>query len=163
MIKKVLLALGLVFLVIQAFRPKKNNSDHHPYPLTASYEVPADVESILARACNDCHSNSTRYPWYAEVQPVAWWLAQHVNEGKGHLNFSEFSTGRIYRQFHKFEEIVETVRDGSMPLPSYTWLGLHADARLSADDQQTLITWAENQMTLLRNTYPADSLQRQQR
>lgn len=107
--KKFLLGLFVVLVVIQFFRPEKNNSNDQQYHLSTKYVVPGEVVTILEGACNDCHSNLTKYPWYANIQPVAWWLADHVREGKQHLNFSNFTSRKVAVQNHKFEEIVEMV------------------------------------------------------
>jgi hypothetical protein len=80
--KKLLIVLLVVFVVAQAFRPEKNNSNDTSKDISNSYVVPENVKTILAKACNDCHSNNTRYPWYAEIQPVAWWINDHVKDGK---------------------------------------------------------------------------------
>jgi len=109
-------------------------------------------------ACYDCHSNTTRYPWYAEVQPAAWWLANHVKEGREHLNFSEFTNRRIAYQNHKLEEVVEMVKEKEMPLPSYTWFGLHPEADLTDQQRDQLTLWAQSLMAQLAAKYPADSL-----
>ncbi|MDO9157198.1 MAG: heme-binding domain-containing protein, partial [Sediminibacterium sp.] len=74
MLKKLLLVLFVILLVLQAFRPEKNTSANKENDISSLYPVPDNVEQILVKACNDCHSNSTVYPWYAEVQPIAWWL-----------------------------------------------------------------------------------------
>ncbi|HEX6225546.1 MAG TPA: heme-binding domain-containing protein [Chryseolinea sp.] len=155
---KILLALAAVFVIIQFFRPEKNLSNDESNSIKNAYVVPQHVETILQKACNDCHSNKTDYPWYANIQPVAWWLNNHIEEGKDELNFSTFTTRRIASQNHKFEEIVELVENGEMPLPSYTWLGLHPEAKLSDEEKATIITWAEEQMNQLKQKYPADSL-----
>lgn len=156
--KKLLLGLAAVLVIIQFFPITKNNSDDQLYDISKAYDVPEDVAGILKVACNDCHSNKTEYPWYAKIQPVAWWLQHHVDEGKRELNFSEFTTRKIAVQNHKLEEIVEQVEANEMPLPSYTWLGLHSGAKLSAEQKQKLITWAKAQMDTLKAHYPADSL-----
>ncbi|MGB5264670.1 MAG: heme-binding domain-containing protein, partial [Lutimonas sp.] len=91
MIKKILIALFAIFLIIQFFRPEKNNSNDLTHDVSKKYELPEEVNKILTVACNDCHSNRTEYPWYANVQPVAWWLNDHVVDGKKHLNFSDFT------------------------------------------------------------------------
>ena len=84
MIKKILLFLLVVLLVLQAFRPKKDNLG--PSPTAANMNnfvnVPADIDQLLKTSCYDCHSNQTTYPWYANIQPVGWWLDDHVDEGK---------------------------------------------------------------------------------
>ncbi len=109
--------------------------------------VPDDVHNILKTSCYDCHSNNTYYPWYANIQPVGWWLKNHIDEGKKHLNLQDFSTlqpkpgGRFKTarelQDHKLEEIEEMVSEDEMPLKSYTLI--HRDAVLD-DTQRKLIT-----------------------
>ncbi len=156
--KKLLYGLLGLFLVIQLFRPAKNLSNDQTHHISTKYHVPDDVNQLLSVACSDCHSNKTEYPWYAEVQPAAWWLAHHVKEGKQHLNFSEFTKRKIATQNHKFEEIIELVKEEEMPLPSYTWFGLHPEAKLTDEQRQLLVSWAAVQMDTLRSQYPADSL-----
>jgi len=158
MIRLILIGLVIIFIAIQFFRPPKNLSNDRTNDISLKYTIPHDVDSILVRACNNCHTNKTDYPWYANVQPVAWWLAHHVDEGKQHLNFSTFTTRRIAIQNHKFEEIIEMVKDKKMPLPSYTYMGLHPEARLTDADRKLIIDWATAQMDTLKAHYPADSL-----
>lgn len=158
MIKKILLALLAVFIVIQFIRPEKNQSDDQLNAVAKKYEVPENVEAILAVACYDCHSNNTRYPWYASVQPCAWWLADHVNEGKRELNFSNFITRPIAVQNKKFDEIAKEVEEKEMPLHDYTYLGLHKEANLTDAQRQIIVNWAHAQMDSLKAQYPADSL-----
>ena len=158
MLKKILLALLLVLIVIQFFRPEKNVSNDMTYDVATKYDVPADVHKILKVACNDCHTNKTEYPWYSNVQPVAWWLNDHIEHGKGHLNFSELTKLSIAVQNHKFEEVVEMVEEHEMPLKDYTYLGLHSEANLTDDQRKMIVDWAKAQMTFLKKNYPADSL-----
>lgn len=155
-VKPILLGLLAIFVLAQFIRPAKNQSNDLTNDISGKYVVPDSVQAILKVACNDCHSNYTVYPWYAEVQPVAAWLANHVNEGKEHLNFSTFTTRPIAVQNHKFEEIIEMVKEGEMPLNSYTWI--HRDAILTDGQRQTLIRWAQTNMDSLKAQYPADSL-----
>jgi hypothetical protein len=154
--KKLLIVLLVVFVVAQAFRPEKNDSNDTSKDISKSYVVPENVKTILAKACNDCHSNNTRYPWYAEIQPVAWWINDHVKDGKKHLNFNEFDGYRIARQYKKLEECIEEVKEGEMPLSSYTII--HKDAKLSDDEKQILFTWCEIVRDSIKARYPADSL-----
>ena len=158
MLKKVLLGLVAILVIIQFIRPDKNDSGENANDITTAFEVPQNVADIMVVACNDCHTNQTNYPWYANVQPVAWWLDHHVTDGKRHLNFSEFTRLPLAIQYHKLEEVEETVEEGEMPLPSYTYLGLHAEADLSDAQRKTLIDWAKSQMAMMKAKYPADSL-----
>ena len=158
MFKKILLALLALFLIIQLFRPEKNNSNDLTNAVTKKYDVPEEVDVILKNACNDCHTNNTVYPWYGNVQPVAWWLDEHVKDGKRHLNLSDFTNLPIAVQNHKFEEIVEVIDENEMPLESYTYLGLHQEANLTSKEKDVLKAWAVKQMDYLKSNYPADSL-----
>lgn len=118
---KVLLGLGALLVVAQAIRPMSNHGTIvGPDHITKLAPMPAEVDAILQRACYDCHSNATTYPWYANIQPVGWWLEKHVRDGKRHLNFSEFATYSAKRATRKLEETVEEVREHRMPLASYT-------------------------------------------
>jgi len=155
---KILIALAVVLVVIQFFRPEKNLSDDNRNHVTNRYAMSDSVKTILAVACNDCHSNRTEYPWYSNIQPVAWWLNHHIQDGKRHLNFSDFTASKIARENHKFEETIEVLEEGEMPLPSYTWLGLHSQANLSDAERNTLIRWARTQMDTLKAQYHPDSL-----
>jgi len=155
-VKKILIGLLIVLIVMQAFRPAKNISGDKTKDISLSYVVPEDVKAILAKACNDCHSNSTRYPWYAEIQPTAWWLNSHINDGKRHLNFNEFDSYRIARQYKRLEDCIEEIKQGDMPLPSYTLI--HKDAILTDTEKQTLFNWCEIVRDSIKAKYPSDSL-----
>jgi len=149
--------LLLALIVIQFFRPAKNKSEGmSKNDITTLYSVPQDVQDILKRSCNDCHSNNTVYPWYAEIQPVAWWLNDHIQEGKKDLNFSEFATYRLRRQYKKLEEINELVKENKMPLNSYLWI--HTDAKLNDQQKLTLANWVEAVRDTMEAKYPIDSL-----
>ncbi len=158
MLKKIVIGLGVVLIIIQFIRPDKNDSNDLTNDISIKYQVPSQVNQILQVSCNDCHSNKTEYPWYANVQPVAWWLNDHVVDGKKHLNFSEFTKTPLFVQNHKFDEIIEMVGGKEMPLPSYTNFGLHAEANLSDEQRKMITDWAKAQMNYLKKTYPADSL-----
>jgi hypothetical protein len=154
--KRILLILLVIFIVLQAFRPAKNNSMDVSKDISNNYVVPPDVKVILAKACNDCHSNNTRYPWYAEVQPVSWWLANHIKDGKRHLNFNEFDGYRIAKQYEKLGECIKEVKEGGMPLPSYTII--HKDAILTDKEKEALFNWCDILRDSIKSRYPADSL-----
>ncbi len=158
MIKKILLALAAVLVLIQFIRPEKNISDIQTNAMATKYPMSPEIASTLQIACYDCHSNKTTYPWYANIQPVAWWLNHHVEEGKHEINFSDFTSKRIAYQNHKLEEIAEQIEKKEMPLSSYTYFGLHPQANLSDAQRQQLISWARVQMDSIKAHYPADSL-----
>ena len=115
--KIVLIVLVILFVIIQFFRPTKNRStDLSANDITTGLIVPPNVQKILKHSCYDCHSNNTRYPWYFNIQPVAWWLNYHIKEGKRELNFSEFGNYKINRQYKKLEEIIEEAETEKMRL-----------------------------------------------
>ncbi|KHJ37188.1 hypothetical protein PBAC_26310 [Pedobacter glucosidilyticus] len=140
--KKILLGLLAVLVIIQFIKPEKNISSK-PAVNSIHNKFPANEETmqILKTACNDCHTNNTVYPWYAHIQPVAWWLDSHVDDGKKHLNFDEFLTYKLKKQDHKLEELIESQEDHWMPLDSYTWI--HKDAKLDDKQRLALLNWAK--------------------
>ncbi|MCB0697265.1 MAG: heme-binding domain-containing protein [Chitinophagaceae bacterium] len=150
MAKKIMYGLLAVLVVIQFIRPQKNVSEiPSQNDIRVQHPLPGNVESILKRACFDCHSNNTEYPWYTNIQPVGWWLQNHINEGKEELNFSEFATYSAKKADHKLHEVVEMVEEKEMPLSSYTLI--HKDAILTAQETETLINWANQ---LRQEIYP---------
>jgi hypothetical protein len=157
---KILKKIGIVVLVIlalmQFYRPAKNDSNKMDNDISKSYAVSEDVKTILAKACNDCHSNNTVYPWYANIQPVNWWLNDHIKDGKKHMNFNEFNSYRIARQYKKMEECMKEVKDGEMPLESYTLI--HKEAILTDAEKQKLYDWCTLVRDSIKARYPADSL-----
>ncbi len=143
MFKKIMIGLLVVFVAIQFIRPERNQSAiAGENDIRVHYAVPSNVLSVLKRACYDCHSNNSAYPWYTNIQPVGWWIQDHINHGKGHLNFSEFATYSAKKAAHKMEEVAEEVKHNEMPLENYTWM--HADAKLSQRDKELLVEWASD-------------------
>ena len=143
-VKIVLVALAVIFALIQFVRVDKSNPPVvAENSMEAAINVPADIQQILARSCNDCHSNKTVYPWYTQVAPVSWWLRNHINEGRRELNISEFATYNDRKKGKKLEEICEQVRSGEMPLPSY--LIVHSEAPLSESDKNALCDWSNSE------------------
>lgn len=155
--KIILWGLLAILAIIQLFRPARNAAGASPDGhISKAYAVPADVEVILQKACYDCHSNNTVYPWYANIQPVAWWLAAHIKDGKRHLNFDEFLAYPVSRQYRKLEETAEMVNEGEMPLSSYTIV--HTSAKLDAAERKMISDWCGNIRKEMQSAYPPDSL-----
>ncbi|MBW8780788.1 MAG: heme-binding domain-containing protein [Verrucomicrobia bacterium] len=141
-LKWILPGLAVAFVAIQGVRPAKNIAIARAgQDITDRYPAPPEVKRLLVAACYDCHSDTTRYPWYAEVQPVGWWLSSHVNDGKNHLNFSAFAGYPARRAAAKLDAIIDQVTDREMPLTSYR-LG-HPEARLTDAQIKLLSDWAE--------------------
>ena len=156
-LKRTFQILLLAFIIIQFIRPAKNKAEGiSQNDISKIYPVPENVQAILKTSCYDCHSNNTVYPWYAQIQPVAWWLNNHIQDGKKDLNFSEFASYRIRRQYKKLEEINELVKKDEMPLDSYLWL--HKNAKLDDQQKLTLANWVTTIRDTIKANYPADSL-----
>ena len=140
--RKWLLILLVVFILIQLIRPARNQSRQVlQTDITKTFTVPSNVKSMLEVACYDCHSNNTHYPWYANIQPVGWWLAKHVKDGKEDLNFSEFGSYSLKRQKNKLRSIENSIKDDDMPLTSYTLI--HKNARLTNEEKTQITDWVK--------------------
>jgi len=140
-VKKIFLGLLIVLILIQFIQPARNRSSELvTADIKKTFNVPENVQFVLKTSCYDCHSNNTDYPWYSRVQPFGWLLAKHIKKGKAELNFDEFGSYSLRRQISKLNGIGNSVKDGTMPLKSYTMI--HKNARLSKEDKMLLIDWA---------------------
>ncbi|MCO6480949.1 MAG: heme-binding domain-containing protein [Phaeodactylibacter sp.] len=134
------LALLAALVIIQFFGIDKTNP-----PVNQSEEFmtlaapPADVAQLIKDACYDCHSHETKYPWYTNIEPVSWWIKDHIEHGREHLNFSAWGAYDAEKKAHKAEECGEEVEKGKMPLKSY--LPMHPEARLSDAQRERLSSW----------------------
>ncbi|MEQ6123672.1 heme-binding domain-containing protein [Pseudotenacibaculum sp. MALMAid0570] len=141
-VKKILLFLLVVFVIAQFFGPEKNEGEITSIDaFLAETNPPESVKKILKESCFDCHSNVTHYPWYFSITPVNYWMADHINHGKGELNFSEWSEFSLKKKRHKMKETWEEVEKKKMPLDSYTWT--HSEAKLTQEQIETLTAWAK--------------------
>jgi hypothetical protein len=138
-VKKVLrwFLLGILLaLIVMQFAPVERTNP----PVEEEVRSPANVRAILKRACYDCHSNETRWPWYSHVAPVSWLVAHDVHEARKHLNFSTWNQYNPKRQARKLNATSEEVDEGEMPL--WYYLAVHRDAALSDADRALLREWA---------------------
>nr|WP_299384405.1 heme-binding domain-containing protein [Allomuricauda sp.] len=139
-VKKILVALLIVLVILQFFRPEKNISEDAVAALFENETKPnSEIVAILESKCYDCHSNNTVYPWYAEVAPISYWIDGHIEEGKEHFNVSEWNAYDLEKKEHKMEEFVEEVEEGKMPEGSYTWI--HGD--LTSEEKEKIIAWGK--------------------
>ena len=141
--KKILIGLLVVFVIIQFFRIDKTNPK---VDATKDFinvnQTPDNIAGILKTSCYDCHSYESKYPWYTNIAPVSWFVKHHINEGREHLNFSEWGNYSAKDQAHASEECAEEVEEGEMPLTSYTLI--HGDAKLSKEDKALLESYFES-------------------
>jgi len=136
--------VGLMLLFasvgIQFVRPARTNPPtDSARTLFARTNVPPRTATVLERACRDCHSNDTRWPWYSNVAPVSWFVIDHVNHGRSHFNYSDWAQYKKADAEKLIKDSCEFARDGSMPLPEY--VHMHSDTRLSAEDIEALCSW----------------------
>lgn len=139
--RKVLLGILVLLILIQFIRPDKNDSGDWTNDYTAAMQVPDQVKEIIKTSCADCHSNSTEYPWYSEIAPISWYLAGHVNKGKEHLNFSEWTAYNKDQKKHIIKDLKEELEDHKMPLKSY--LLMHEDAKMTESQYKVLLDWVK--------------------
>lgn len=151
--KKVLVILLVAFILIQFFPIDKNNPAPTPQmDFLMIKHTPESTAALIRNSCYDCHSNETKYPWYTNVQPFAWFLKSHIDEGRKKLNFSTFATYEPKRQAHKLAETAEMIEKGEMPLDSYVLI--HSDAKLNETQKQGLIQYfrkVENEIRTMNN------------
>ena len=134
------LVMLALFIAIQFIRPAYNKGNELlSTDFIKMFSVPDSVQYILKRACFDCHSNHTDYPWYSNIQPIGLLMANHIKTGKQVLNFSEFGSYKYRKQLSKLTGIVNSIKDGSMPLSSFEMM--HHEAMLTDAEKTFLINW----------------------
>lgn len=139
----ILIALLILLGAIQFIRPERNLATvESRYDVFYMTETNPELVRTLKMACYDCHSDRTTYPWYASIAPVSWMIAQHVKEGKEHLNFSQWMTYTKDEQLHQLREISEVLQWAKMPPSSY--LLMHREAKLTGPERRVIITWADS-------------------
>ncbi|GGX00324.1 heme-binding domain-containing protein [Salegentibacter mishustinae] len=146
-IKIIVLVFFVVFVGIQFVPTNRNQSEVVPKSdFMLVNNVPKDVQDKLKVSCYDCHSNNTAYPWYNKIQPAAWFLEDHIKEGKDELNFNEWGEYSDRRKNSKLRSIISQIEDDEMPLDSYTFI--HWDAKFSELEKKEIIKY----MTQLKNS-----------
>ncbi len=156
------ITIVVALLLIQFYpRAAKNAGNLTSSQISNIHTVPQPVEAVLKSSCYDCHSNYTDYPWYSRIQPISLWLNDHIVDGKKELNFSEFASYSLAKQYRKLEEIQDEVKEDKMPLKSYTLI--HRDASLSPAQKDVLMNWVAALRDSMSKNYPADSLIRKKK
>src|SRR5687768_1783980 len=147
---KIIIGVLIVVILIQFIKPGGNYGNAFGRnDFTHEMHVPDSIIRILKVSCFDCHSNHTNYPWYAQTNPVYWWLNHHVTEGKRELNFTEFATYTLKQKDKKLAEIAEQVQEHEMSLPSFTLI--HTDAKLNEQQVNALVQWSKSARKEIRS------------
>lgn len=139
--KKVVLIVLVILILMQFIKTEKNVSGDFSNDISMEFTVPNEVKKIMENSCNDCHSNFTNYPWYGSIAPMSWYVAQHVTEGKEHLNFSEWMLYNKNQKKHILKDLEEVLESREMPLTSY--LFIHRDAVLTQEEYELFYNWLE--------------------
>ncbi len=140
--KKIILGIGIVFVLMQFVRIDKSVPDYNQSDdIMVAANPSVEVVTILKTSCYDCHSFESKYPWYSNIAPVSFFLKNHIDEGREELNFSIWSSYSVKKKIHKLEEMKEMVSEGEMPLDSY--LIMHQEAALSDESKEKLIDWVD--------------------
>jgi hypothetical protein len=133
-----------VVVGVQFIGPAKSNPiSNHAQAIEAHLQMSPQVATILDQSCNDCHSNKTRWPWYSNVAPVSWFVIDHVNHGRSHLNFSDWGRFDLREAEEMLSAICKEVQSGAMPLSSYT--PLHPGSELTSDEIKVLCDWTSSE------------------
>ena len=133
---RILAGIGVVFLAFQLVPIDRENP-----PVETEVSAPPEVRQVLERACYDCHSNESQWPWYGYVAPASWLVAYDIEEAREHMNFSTWNRYDREEQLHLIEEVWEEVDEGEMPPFFYT--PLHSHANLDANDRDLLRAWSQ--------------------
>jgi hypothetical protein len=115
--------------------------------IEADVAAPAEIDALLRRACYDCHSRETAWPWYSRVAPVSWLVVHDVEEGRRELDFSAWDAYDPVQRAKKLRESSDEIAEGEMP-PWYYRL-VHADARLTAAEREALRAWCAAEIARL--------------
>jgi len=135
-VKRIGIALVVVVVALQFVPVEKTNPAGH-----GQLAAPPEVQALLQRACYDCHSNETVWPWYSHIAPASLLIASDVKKGRKEVNFSTWEQYDESRRARKLKEIAKQVEKGDMPL--FYYLPLHPDAKLSAAERERIVKWAK--------------------
>jgi hypothetical protein len=143
-LKIVVLALVVLFLLAQLVQPQRTNPPVVPSrSLEAHVQVPQNVLPILKRACGDCHSSETVWPWYSHVAPVSWLVADDVNVGRSHINFQDWEAQENPKEGSEHLALIcKEVKEKGMP--PLTYRTMHTESRLSEEDVNALCSWSQS-------------------
>lgn len=148
-LKWIFAALVAVFALLQLTNPTRTNPPVTPgHDLMATNAPPPQIAALLHAACYDCHSDETRWPWYSHIAPVSWLVVSDVKHGREHMNLSDWPRELPERAAKRLGRISEELGYKDMPPAKYTLM--HPEARLTADQRQQLIHWADQEAARLK-------------
>lgn len=140
MTKKIIIAIAVIFVLIQLIKIDKTNPTTAPendFMVVAA--PPTEIAKMIKTSCYDCHSSEVVYPWYSNIAPVSWFLKKHINEAREEFSFSEWGLYIAKDQKHIAKECGEEIEKGKMPMTSY--LLMHSEAKLSKEQSTQLVSY----------------------
>jgi heme-binding protein len=156
--KPVRISAAVVLILAAASAVSNVRSPANQAPLLTGAHIPPEVRAAIEKACRDCHSEATSYPWYSYIAPVSWLINHDVTSGRKHLNFSRWSEYTVTRRERCLSEIANQVQDGGMPLGIY--VVMHPSARLSEADVHAIFEWTQAERArLIAESFAATSPQ----
>ena len=143
------IGVAVLLLLCQLYQPERTNPPVDPAKtVEAHLQVSPEVKEIIGRACRDCHTHATRWPWYSYVAPTSWLVAEDVEHAREHMNLSEWAAYDAVKTDKMLEEICEEVGEGGMPLPIYVLV--HRDADLTAQQREAVCDWTRAERQRLK-------------
>ncbi|MGV6829323.1 MAG: heme-binding domain-containing protein [Flavobacteriales bacterium] len=146
--KKILIVVLILFILLQFVPSKKPVIEYdNPNDLLKTQVVDQKIAKLLKNACYDCHSNESNIPWYGTIAPSKWLVYHDINEAREELNFSIWNTYKKSKKANLLDDISSEIEENEMPLKKYVWL--HHKAKLSKQEKEALIQWAETSLEQL--------------
>ncbi|MFK7950140.1 MAG: heme-binding domain-containing protein [Saprospiraceae bacterium] len=144
MLKKIGIGLVVILILMQFKQIDKTNPEYNETEdFITMTQPPREIANLIEYACYDCHSYQVIYPWYSSIAPISWMIEHHIEEGREHLNFSQWASYDKVKANHKLEECVEEIEKGNMPMKSY--VVMHRDAKMTKKQQKALTDFFESQ------------------
>ncbi len=129
----------LIFIVLFALAQLKQIEMSNPKAdPNLEIQTPTNVKHILKKACYDCHSNQTTWPWYSNIAPLSWIIEKHVVEGRAWVNYSIWET---YSKEEQDKKLKETFRAIYVAMPPTDYIGLHPEADLTQEERKVVRDW----------------------
>ena len=146
----VIIVVGVLLVGAQFIRPDRTNpSADLSKDFAAIYGQTSTIVPLIRKACYDCHSSETRWPWYSNITPVSWFVSDDVREARRHLNFSTWGDYPARKRASSLDHIRDEVSSGDMPM--WTYLLMHSDAHLTQGERDSIVSWAEREKKELAN------------
>lgn len=144
MLKRIGIGLVIILALMQFKQIDKTNPEYNEAEDFITITQPSEeIATLIKAACYDCHSHQAKYPWYSNVAPISWMVEHHIEEGREHLNFSEWGSYDTKKANHKLEECIEEIEEGEMPMKPY--VVMHSEVKMSKEQKKALMAFFQTQ------------------